>query len=211
MQRRYAWMLAGVALLAGVASCSDGGGGGTTEPQTGTVSGSVEAAGTGVPGATLTLVRAQSTRTATSSGTGAFSFASVATGSWTLGIDPPEGFVLAPNQDETVAVTVNANQTTTVEFALEEEEPGDEPVLITLQGTSFSPSDVTISVGETVRWENRDGATHTVTPDGHSAWAEAVLDANGEAFEHTFNTAGTYNYYCNPHRTQGMTGVIRVQ
>ena len=47
MQRRYAWVLAaGVGLLAGVASCSsDGNGGGAMEPETGTVSGTVAAAG----------------------------------------------------------------------------------------------------------------------------------------------------------------------
>lgn len=214
MQRRYAWVLAaGVGLLAGVASCSsDGNGGGAMEPETGTISGTVAAAGTGVGGASLTLARGQTTRSATSSNAGAFSFTGVETGSWTLTVDPPDGFVLAAGQNASVPVTVNANQTTTVNIALEEEEdPGSGAVLITLSGTSFSDDDVTISVGQTVRWENRDGTLHTVTPDGHSQWTEVVLDSNGESFEHTFNTAGTYAYYCNPHRSVGMTGVIRVQ
>jgi len=181
-----------------------------TEPETGSVAGTVAVAGTGVPGATLTLTRGQTTRTATSAASGAYAIANVATGAWTLGIEPPSGFVLATGQDASVAVTVAANQTATVNVALEEE-AAVEVTLITLSGTSFSNADVTISVGERIRWQNADNALHTVTPDGHSEWASVQLDATGESFEHTFNTAGTYNYYCNPHRAAGMTGVIRVQ
>ena len=214
MQRTRAWMLAaGIGLAAGASSCSDGGGGGPTipDPETGTVSGTVAAGGTGVGGATLTLARGQTTRMATSSGTGAFSFTDVAAGSWTLGIEAPAGYALAAGQSATVAVTVTANQTTTVNVALEAEQTGGEVTLIGLSGTSFSSNDVTISVGETIRWENQDNATHTVTPDGHSEWSSVQLDATGESFEHTFDKPGTYNYYCNPHRSLGMTGVIRVQ
>lgn len=215
MRRTHSWMLAaGIGLVAGVLSCSDGdGGGGPTvpDPETGTVSGTVAAAGTGVSGATLTLSRGQTTRTATSSGTGAFSFTDVAAGSWSLAVEVPDGYALAAGQSASVAVTVTANQTTTVNVALEAEQTGGEVTLIGLSGTSFSSNDVTISVGETIRWENQDNALHTVTPDGHSEWSSVQLDATGESFEHTFNTPGTYNYYCNPHRSLGMTGVIRVQ
>lgn len=214
MRRTVAWMLTsgiGAGLVVASVSCGDsGGGGGIIEPETGTVSGTVAVAGTGVAGATLTLTRGQSTRTATSAASGAYTIADVATGAWTLGIEPPTGYVLATGQDASVAVTVGANQTATVNVALEEDDAG-QVTLITLSGTSFSNDDVTISVGERIRWENADNALHTVTPDGHSEWTSVQLDATGESFEHTFNTAGTYNYYCNPHRTLGMTGVIRVQ
>ncbi len=209
MQRTHmVWVLA-AGLGVAVASC-DGGGGGTTEPTTGTVSGSVTAAGTGVPGATLTLTRQQASRTATSAATGAYAFASVEAGTWALAITPPAGFELAAGQAASVQVTVSGGETETVNFGLTEE-AGSEVVLITLAGTSFSDADVTIDAGTTIRWRNEDNALHTVTPDGHSAWSSVTLDAQGETFEHTFNTPGTYNYYCNPHRSQGMTGVIRVQ
>lgn len=203
-----AWVLA-AGLGAAVASCDDGGGG-STGPTTGTVSGTVAAAGTGVPGAALTLERQQTTRTATSSGTGAYSFASVEAGTWMLSIDPPADFELAAGQAASVQVTVSGGETETVNFALAET-AGSEVVLIGLAGTSFSDADVTIDAGTTIRWRNDDGNLHTVTPDGHTQWSSVTLDASGETFEHTFNTPGTYNYYCNPHRSQGMTGVIRVQ
>ena len=52
---------------------------------------------------------------------------------------------------------------------------------------------------------------HTVTPDGHTEWARWETTSTGQSFEHTFNTPGTYDYYCEPHRGMGMTGSITVQ
>lgn len=92
-------------------------------------------------------------------------------------------------------------------------EPGGaETVVITLTSDlTFSPSDVTVSPGTTVRWVNATDIGHTVTPDGHSEWTEWATGATGESFEHQFTTTGTFDYYCVPHRSLGMTGVIRVQ
>ncbi|MDX1674974.1 MAG: plastocyanin/azurin family copper-binding protein [Longimicrobiales bacterium] len=75
---------------------------------------------------------------------------------------------------------------------------------------TFSPPDVTIEPGTTVRWVNESGIFHTVTPDGHTEWASADL-SDGTTFEHTFNTEGTFPYYCEPHVGQGMTGTITVE
>lgn len=89
---------------------------------------------------------------------------------------------------------------------------GDEVTVIDLTSSlTFSPDDVTIAPGTTVRWVNQANITHTVTPDGHSEWTEWETTISGEQFEHTFSTTGTYEYYCDPHRSDGMTGVIRVQ
>lgn len=83
--------------------------------------------------------------------------------------------------------------------------------VIGLSGTSFTPSTVTISVGTTVRWTNNDGVDHTVTPDGHNEWQRWETGSSGETFEHTFNTPGTYDYFCEPHQGLGMTGTITVE
>lgn len=95
------------------------------------------------------------------------------------------------------------------------ETPGgneDQTVVITLTSDlRFSPSDVTISTGTTVRWVNAGNVDHTVTPDGHSEWTEWQTGLEGETFEHTFDAQGTFAFYCVPHRALGMTGVIRVQ
>ncbi len=74
----------------------------------------------------------------------------------------------------------------------------------------FSPSALTISAGTAVRWMNVGTMLHTVTPDNPSDWTAASLDDQGDIFVHTFNDPGTYEYYCEPHLGQGMTGTITV-
>jgi plastocyanin len=80
---------------------------------------------------------------------------------------------------------------------------------------AFFPAQVSIRVGGTVRWVNDDATYHTVTssdrsdlrvPDGRF---DAVLDAAGETFSYTFDSAGTYPYYCQPH-AEFMAGTVRV-
>ncbi len=89
---------------------------------------------------------------------------------------------------------------------------GGDVTVINLTGAlTFSPDDVTISPGTTVRWVNQTNLEHTVTPDGHSEWTEWETTASGQEFEHTFGTTGTFEYFCEPHLANGMTGVIRVE
>jgi LPXTG-motif cell wall-anchored protein len=71
---------------------------------------------------------------------------------------------------------------------------------------AFSPSSVTISVGETVTWTNNGDNTHTTTDSG--VWDSGNLTP-GQSFSHTFDTAGTFNYLCTIHPTL-MTGTITV-
>jgi plastocyanin len=73
---------------------------------------------------------------------------------------------------------------------------------------AFSPSTLTIQVGDTVTWTNR-GGFHDVVSDGN--FSSGTPSSSAWTFSHTFNTAGTYDYYCTPHQTQGMTGKVIVQ
>lgn len=86
-----------------------------------------------------------------------------------------------------------------------------EVVEVELVNYAFNASTVTIEVGTTVRWRNTTGIFHTVTPDGHSAWQEWQTNGQGETFEVTFDEAGTYPYFCDPHRDLGMTGTVVVE
>jgi LPXTG-motif cell wall-anchored protein len=70
----------------------------------------------------------------------------------------------------------------------------------------FSPSAVTISVGETVTWTNDGEAPHTSSADG-GEWDSGTLDP-GDSFSNTFDTAGTFAYHCNIH--PDMTGTVTV-
>ncbi len=86
----------------------------------------------------------------------------------------------------------------------------------------FSPSTVTISVGDTVRWTWASSG-HSVTSgtpctvDGQFCSPDdmncslGVLSNMGTVYEHTFTQAGTYSYFCHAHCALGMTGTVTVE
>ncbi|MEJ2696118.1 MAG: plastocyanin/azurin family copper-binding protein [Candidatus Sulfobium sp.] len=80
----------------------------------------------------------------------------------------------------------------------------------------FSPSDLTINVGDTVRWTNPTGTLHTTTSGQgcSSSTSGAVWDSgtmsNGDSFSVTFDQPGTNPYHCTFHCGLGMTGTITV-
>ncbi|WP_323036693.1 cupredoxin domain-containing protein [Pararhodobacter sp.] len=78
---------------------------------------------------------------------------------------------------------------------------------VTIQGMAFSPSSLTIAVGDTVRFTNLDSAPHTAT--AASAGLETGRLGRGDSAEHTFAAAGTVAYVCSIHRA--MQGTIVVQ
>ena len=67
----------------------------------------------------------------------------------------------------------------------------------------FIPSTATIEEGGIVTWENTDNAAHTATGgsaiDGPSGVFDSSLIMAGGSFSHTFDTAGTYDYFCMVH------------
>ena len=71
---------------------------------------------------------------------------------------------------------------------------------------AFAPDSSSVKVGDSVKWTNQGGATHTVTADD-GAFDSGNL-AGGKAFSFTFEEAGTYAYHCNIH--QSMTGTVTV-
>src|SRR5262245_13830514 len=77
----------------------------------------------------------------------------------------------------------------------------------------FNPSSQTITVGDTVQWEWGLG-THSSTSGticvSDNNW-DSALQANPFTFSHTFNTPGTFSYFCVLHCRLGMTGEIVVQ
>jgi plastocyanin len=86
---------------------------------------------------------------------------------------------------------------------------GAATVVVNLMGTSFSPSDVTVSVGDTVQWVWVSGGTHTST-SFDSLWDSGFLPT-GSTFEYTFNQPGDFNYFCRVHLSCcNMEGVVHV-
>ena len=76
----------------------------------------------------------------------------------------------------------------------------------------FLPYEVSINVGDTVKWVNDDTAAHTATGgtpvDGPSGVFDSSLILAGSSFSFTFNEAGTYEYFCMVH--PWMEGVVIV-
>lgn len=104
--------------------------------------------------------------------------------------------------------------------------PGGENVT-TVHVTSFDYSinttgpavDAVISAGDTVHWVF-DAAFHSATSVAGSAdpFDSGVFFTAGTTYDHTFNTPGTYQYYCSIHgfdagggAAGGMAGVITVR
>jgi plastocyanin len=72
---------------------------------------------------------------------------------------------------------------------------------------AFSPATLTIKVGTTVTWTNKDSTTHTVISD-NGVFQSGNMAPNA-TFTYTFNNAGTFPYHCSIHPS--MKGTVVVQ
>ena len=118
---------------------------------------------------------------------------------------------------KTLALTLAALAILAVPACSSEDEttPPDDSDVVAVQVTSntFNPATVRIKVGQTVRW-TWGGGSHDVvsgtscTDDGKF---KSGAPMSGGTFEHKFETAGTYPYFCTPHCTMGMTGEVIVE
>lgn len=82
---------------------------------------------------------------------------------------------------------------------------------VTIPDRFYQPQRITITVGDTVRWTNASDERHTVTANSDSNEAfnssrncrGALLFDDcikpGGSFSHTFETRGTFTYYCQLH------------
>jgi plastocyanin len=76
-----------------------------------------------------------------------------------------------------------------------------------LQNMAFTPSSITVAVGTTVTWTNKDSYNHHVVSD--SPLFDSGILSGGGTFPFKFTMAGNYTYKCTIHPS--MTGVIIVQ
>ena len=72
---------------------------------------------------------------------------------------------------------------------------------------AYTPGQVRIRAGQTVRWINRDLVVHTVTAEDRS-WGSELIEQRG-VYERRFDQPGTFPYFCLPHPT--MKGVVIVE
>ena len=92
----------------------------------------------------------------------------------------------------------------------------DQRVAVGANGLNFEPEAFEISAGDTVLWE-WEGSRHNVAYDEGNVPAETDWEGDddslyreGHFHAHTFEVAGEYEYYCQPHRSSGMVGNFTV-
>jgi plastocyanin len=68
-------------------------------------------------------------------------------------------------------------------------------VNIEIRNYKYTPQNVTVKVGQTVRWTNNDTVLHDVVGSG----IESEYLQKGETFIYTFEEEGTYQYICTIH------------
>jgi plastocyanin len=77
---------------------------------------------------------------------------------------------------------------------------------VELEDFAFSPATLTIKVGTTVKWSNKDTASHDVVSDS-GLWSSPTLK-KGDDFFFTFTQTGTFTYHCSFHSSMKGTIVV---
>ena len=79
---------------------------------------------------------------------------------------------------------------------------------VTISNGVFSPNPVTVKVGQTVNWLNRDSIAHTATDPGVFDMG-SIPPGSAHDVGFTFNTAGTFNYHCTLHAGENASVVVQ--
>jgi plastocyanin len=69
--------------------------------------------------------------------------------------------------------------------------------VITIDNFTFSPKELTIAVGTTVKWVNHDDIPHTIV-EKKTTFRSKALDTD-DSYSFTFTSAGTFDYFCGLH------------
>lgn len=136
----------------------------------------------------------------------------VSTSSWTLG-------PLPGSQSATARLSgaFGSPVTFTATGVVDNTGPGG-PIVQVLGpagGNRFDPANVQVLAGTTVTWTwANDAVGHNVVPDDGTTPVTSGAIVNGpRLFTYTFNTPGTYRYYCQSHGGSGgvgMSGTVTV-
>jgi plastocyanin len=77
---------------------------------------------------------------------------------------------------------------------------------VSIDNFAFAPTTLTIKVGSTVTWTNRDEEPHTVAASDGSFHSPGM--GTGATFSHTFPAAGRFDYVCSIHPMMHGTVVV---
>ena len=111
--------------------------------------------------------------------------------------------------------TPTATEIPTTTTSTESAEPTTESMMVTYSDTGFSPTSLSVKVGDTVTFQNessKDMWVASAPHPTHTAYPEFDAKADttaGGSYMFTFTKAGTWKYH--NHLNPSMTGTIIVQ
>ena len=79
--------------------------------------------------------------------------------------------------------------------------------VITIDNFTFTPKELMVAVGTTVKWVNHDDIPHTVV-EKNTTFRSKALDTD-DSYSFTFASAGSFDYFCGLH--PHMVGKIIVK
>ena len=68
---------------------------------------------------------------------------------------------------------------------------------ISIDNFTFTPPELTVKAGTTIKWVNRDDIPHTIV-DKEKAFRSKALDTD-DSYTFTFSQAGSFDYFCGLH------------
>jgi len=68
---------------------------------------------------------------------------------------------------------------------------------VTIDNFTFSPKELTVALGTTVKWVNHDDIPHTVV-EKKTTFRSKALDTD-DSYSFTFTSAGEFDYFCGLH------------
>jgi plastocyanin len=69
--------------------------------------------------------------------------------------------------------------------------------VITIDNFTFSPKELTVPVGTTVKWVNHDDIPHLIV-EKKTSFRSKALDTD-DSYSYTFTSAGDFDYFCGLH------------
>ena len=116
------------------------------------------------------------------------------------GTDPQPAAEPAPAEPASVNLTAAAAQD-------KENAKAAASLTVSIGDNFYSPRSVSIDVGDKITWNNNGAVQHSATADDGSF--DTGVFGPGSSRSNTFNTAGTFSYFCTIHG-QAQSGTVTV-
>jgi amicyanin len=82
-------------------------------------------------------------------------------------------------------------------LALATAQAQDSNTVVAIDNFTFTPPELNVTIGTTVKWVNHDDIPHTVV-EKNTTFRSKALDTD-DSYSFTFKNAGTFDYFCGLH------------